>query len=95
MACVVFYENSTLILNSNASWHAAEYNDENLDGFIAAVRSVHEQTAGPVSFAGVAPNVNRTIAGNVDNAVLPAWRDSLISPILNTYVESSSDSAVE
>lgn len=55
----------------------------NLDGFSAAVRNISEQTAGPCSIAGVALNVNMTIAGDVDNAVLPAWRDSLISVILN------------
>lgn len=58
--------------------------EDNLDGFVAAVRNISEQTAGPCSFAGVALNVNKTIVGNVDNAVLPAWRDSLISSILNT-----------
>lgn len=57
--------------------------EDNLDGFSAAVRNISEQTAGPCSFAGVALNVNMTVAGDVDNAVLPAWRDSLISVILN------------
>ena len=57
--------------------------EDNLDGFSATIRNISEQTAGPCTIAGVALNVNMTVAGNVDNAVLPAWRDSLISVILN------------
>lgn len=57
--------------------------ENNLDGFMAALRNISEQTAGPCSFAGVVLNVNTTVAGNVDNAVLPAWRDALISVNLN------------
>ncbi len=57
--------------------------ENNLDGFMAALRNITEQTAGPCSFIGVVLNVNKTVAGDVDNAVLPAWRDALISANLN------------
>ncbi|GKZ34192.1 hypothetical protein AbraIFM66950_004376 [Aspergillus brasiliensis] len=36
------------------------------------------------TFIGVGLNVNRSIAGDVDNAVLPAWRDALIDTTLTT-----------
>ena len=58
--------------------------ENNLDGFMAALRNITEQTAGPCGFIGVVLNVNKTVAGDVDNAVLPAWRDALISVNLNT-----------
>ena len=36
------------------------------------------------TFIGVGLNVNRTVAGDVDNAVLPAWREALIDTTLTT-----------
>ncbi|GFN20584.1 hypothetical protein AtubIFM55763_005690 [Aspergillus tubingensis] len=36
------------------------------------------------TFIGVGLNVNRSIAGDVDNAVLPAWREALIDTTLTT-----------
>ena len=58
--------------------------ENNLDGFMAALRNISEQTAGPCSPVGVVLNVNKTVAGDMDNAVLQAWRDTLISVSLIT-----------
>ena len=47
----------------------------------AAYRYINEQGA---QFIGVGINVSQKVAGNVDNAVLPAWRDALIDTVIAT-----------
>ena len=59
------------------------------DGLVAAIRNITEDTtpnANP-AFTGVGLNVNKSaVRGTqqVDNAVLPAWRDTLIDSVLTT-----------
>ena len=47
----------------------------------AAYRYINEHGG---NFIGVAINVSHTVAGNVSNAVLPAWRDALIDTVVTT-----------
>ena len=56
------------------------------DALTAAIRFINEQDSAPL-FCGVGLNVNKSAArGNadVDNAVLPAWRDTLIDAVITT-----------
>ncbi|KAL0253181.1 hypothetical protein SLS55_010634 [Diplodia seriata] len=51
------------------------------DALVAAYRNITEDGA---TFINVALNVSKAVAGDVDNAVLPAWRDALVSAVLTT-----------
>lgn len=55
----------------------------NNDALTAAIRTINEQDSSPL-FVGVGLNVNTSVARNVDNAVLPAWRDTLIDSVITT-----------
>ena len=57
--------------------------ETNNDALTAAIRSINEQASAPL-FCGVGLNVNMSVAGDVDNAVLPAWRETLVDAILTT-----------
>ena len=57
--------------------------EDNNDALTAAIRTINEQESSP-AFIGVGLNVNMSVAGNVDNAVLPAWRDTLVDAVLIT-----------
>ena len=57
--------------------------ETNNDALTAAVRKINEQESAPL-FCGVALNVNLSVAGDVENAVLPAWRDALIDSVVTT-----------
>ena len=57
--------------------------ETNNDALTAAIRTINEQESSP-TFIGVGLNVNRSVAGNVDNAVLPAWRETLIDGVIIT-----------
>ncbi len=60
--------------------------ENNNDGLTAAIQNI-TQTPGTLLFVGVGINVNKSIVrGNADveNAVLPAWRDTLIDSIILT-----------
>ena len=46
-----------------------------------AFRSINENGG---QFIGVGLNVSKAVAGDVDNAVLPAWRDASIATVLTT-----------
>jgi len=63
--------------------------ERNNKGLVAAVRNITEDTTPNASplFCGVGLNVNKSAARgnlNVDNAVLLAWRDTLIDSALTT-----------
>ncbi|PYH85196.1 FAD-binding domain-containing protein [Aspergillus uvarum CBS 121591] len=55
--------------------------EQNTTALTEAYRAIVEDGA---TFIGVGLNVNRTVAGDVDNAVLPAWREALIDTTLTT-----------
>lgn len=57
--------------------------NNNNDALTAAIRTITEQESSPL-FIGIGLNVNMSVAGNVDNAVLPAWRDTLIDSVIAT-----------
>lgn len=62
--------------------------ETNNAGLTAAIRNITEDktpNAAPL-FAGVGLNVNKSAARGTagDNAVLPAWRDTLIDSVLTT-----------
>ncbi|KAL9074828.1 MAG: hypothetical protein Q9161_001966 [Pseudevernia consocians] len=57
--------------------------ENNTDALTAAIRTINEQESAPL-FCGVGLNVNFSVAGNVDNAVLPAWREALVDSIITT-----------
>ena len=63
--------------------------ENNNEGLVAAIRNITEDTtpnAFPL-FCGVGVNVNQSVVRgnqNVDNAVLPAWRDTLIDSVVTT-----------
>lgn len=59
--------------------------ENNTNALPAAIRTIHEQDPSPL-FCGVGLNVNFSIMGNVGNAVLPAWRDTLIDLLITTRV---------
>ncbi|TPR02971.1 FAD dependent oxidoreductase family protein [Aspergillus niger] len=54
---------------------------ENNTALTAAYRQITEDGA---TFIGVGLNVSKALVGDVDNAVLPAWRDTLIDTTLTT-----------
>lgn len=54
---------------------------ENADGLAAAYANI---TNGGGGFSSVALNVNKTVAGDVYNAVHPAWRTALLDVIVTT-----------
>lgn len=53
------------------------------EALTAAIRTINERPSSPF-FIGVGLNVNQTVAGSVKNAVLPAWRDTLIDAVVTT-----------
>ena len=58
--------------------------ENNNDGFTAAIRNVTQNNATGL-FVGL--NVNKSTARgneNVDNAVLPAWRETLVDSVITT-----------
>jgi len=58
---------------------------ENPRGLVGVLRDVTGEGEG-VSYASLGVNVNRSVAGEVDNAVLPAWREALLDVVLVVYV---------
>lgn len=61
--------------------------EDNNDGLTAAIRNITQTEEGTPLFVGVGINVNKSaVRGNedVDNAVLPAWRDALIDSVVTT-----------
>jgi hypothetical protein len=67
-------EGSRLILRSTI--------EQNTSEFIAVLRGL--ATDG-LLIGGSSVNVSKAVTGDVDNAVLPAWRDTLIHSILVRY----------
>ncbi|KAK1139768.1 hypothetical protein N8T08_011164 [Aspergillus melleus] len=61
---------------------------ENNENFTAAARQIVEDGASLVS---VGLNVSKAVAGNVDNAVLPAWRDTVAHTVISTPWEWNAD----
>ncbi|KAH8431437.1 FAD-dependent oxidoreductase [Aspergillus melleus] len=61
---------------------------DNIENFTAAARQIVEDGASLVS---VGLNVSKAVAGNVDNAVLPAWRDTLVHAVILTPWEWNAD----
>ena len=60
--------------------------ENNNDGLTAAIRNITQNKVGTL-FVGLGLNVNKSTARgneNVDNAVLPAWRETLVDTILTT-----------
>lgn len=55
--------------------------EENNDGLTAAFRKISNDGGGVVA---IALNVSKKVSGDVYNAVLPAWRDALVSVVLRT-----------
>ena len=55
--------------------------ENNNDALTAACRNI---TAANTMFTGVGVNVSKAVAGDVYNAVLPAWRDTLIDSVITT-----------
>ncbi|PIG82789.1 FAD binding domain protein [Aspergillus arachidicola] len=55
--------------------------ETNNDGLTAAYRHITEDGA---TFIGVGLNVSKALVGDVDNAVLPAWRETLIHTTITT-----------
>ncbi|KAM0797358.1 FAD/FMN-containing isoamyl alcohol oxidase MreA [Usnea florida] len=55
----------------------------NASALTAAIRTINEQASAPL-FIGVGLNVNGSVVGDVGNAVLPAWRDTLVHAVLTT-----------
>ena len=51
------------------------------DALTAAFRNITEDGA---TVIGIGLNVSKAVAGDVDNAVLPAWRETLIHAVLTT-----------
>ena len=54
---------------------------KNNDALTSAYRNITEAGA---QFIGVGINVSKKVAGDVDNAVLPAWRETLIDSVITT-----------
>ena len=57
-------------------------------GLTAAFRNITED-GGLLITVGL--NVSKAVAGNVENAVLPAWRETLVHAVVVTYVTRPSD----
>ena len=55
--------------------------EDNNDALTQTYRDINNKGG---QFIGVALNVSKGVAGNVDNAVLPAWRDALIDTVITT-----------
>lgn len=55
---------------------------DNPDGLVAAFANI--TNGGASSFSSVALNVNKSVAGDVYNAVNPAWRTALLDVIITT-----------
>ena len=55
--------------------------EQNNAGLTAAIRNI---TSCNTQFVGVGLNVSKAVAGNVYNAVLPAWREALIDCVITT-----------
>ena len=55
--------------------------EKNNDGLTAVIRKINNDGGGIVT---IALNVSKKVAGDVYNAVLPAWRDALISVVVST-----------
>lgn len=55
---------------------------ENPDGLAAAYANI--TNGGAAGFASVALNVNRSVTGDVYNAVNPAWRTTLLDVFIST-----------
>lgn len=53
----------------------------NNNALTSAYRNITEAGA---QFIGVGINVSKKVAGDVDNAVLPAWREALIHSVITT-----------
>lgn len=53
----------------------------NSAGLMSAFRNITEDGA---MFIGIGLNVSKAVAGDVDNAVLPAWRDTLVHAVITT-----------
>lgn len=61
---------------------------ENNEALTDAYRRITEDGA---TFIGVGLNVSKALVGDVDNAVLPAWRDALIDTTITTVWEWDED----
>lgn len=55
--------------------------EKNNDGLTAVIREIDDEGASVIT---IALNVSKKVAGDVYNAVLPAWRDNLISVVVST-----------
>lgn len=55
----------------------------NASALTAAIRMINERESAPL-FIGLGLNVNASVAGGVKNAVLPAWRETLIDAVVAT-----------
>lgn len=55
--------------------------ESNNTGLTATYRNINNMGA---QFIGVGVNVSKAVAGDVDNAVLPAWRTTLIDTVITT-----------
>lgn len=61
--------------------------EEKPDDVVAVIRNIIEDSTTPTSFFGVGLNVNKSIErgnDNVDNALFPVWRETLISAVIIT-----------
>jgi len=61
--------------------------ENNNEGLVAAIRNITQDTTTQSSFVGVGLDVKKSSTrgtANVDNAVLPAWRETLIDSVLTT-----------
>lgn len=59
------------------------------EGLVAAIRNITEDKTTQSTFVGVGLNVKKSSARgstNVNNAVLPAWRETLMASVVTTYV---------
>lgn len=57
---------------------------DNPDGVAAAYAKI--TNGGAATFVTVALNVNKSVAGDVYNAVNPAWRETLLDVVITTWV---------
>lgn len=57
--------------------------ENNTDALTAATRTINEQDSAPL-FCGIGLKVILSVAGNVDDAVLPAWSDTPIDSVIKT-----------
>ncbi|KAL8845786.1 MAG: hypothetical protein Q9221_009076 [Calogaya cf. arnoldii] len=66
---------------------------DNPDGLTAAYANITNSGAG--SFSSVALNVNRSVTGDVHNAVNPAWRNTLLDVIITTPYNATKPTSLE